>query len=95
MTDINAVSVKLPTFWIADPVLWFHQVESVFRTRTPQITRDSTKFDHVMSHLPSEVLTAVRHLIQLPPTTPGLYELLKETLQAAYGKTPATRTKEL
>ena len=49
---INAVSVKLPTFWLADPTLWFHQVESVFRTRPPKITADSTKFNHVMSHLP-------------------------------------------
>ena len=92
---VNAVSVKLPTFWLADPELWFHQVESVFRTRTPPVTRDGTMYDHVMSHLPSEVLTAVRHLIQLPHTTPNRYQLLKDTLNAAYGKTPANKMKEL
>ena len=48
-----------------------------------------------MSHLPSEVLTAVRHLIQLPAMTSNRYQLLKDTLVAAYGKTPSTRTKEL
>ena len=93
--SVDAVQVKLPTFWMADPTLWFHQCEAVFRTRTPKITLDSTKFDHVMSHLPDEVLSSIRHIIRLPHTTPGRYNLLKTTLEVAYGKSPSARTKEL
>ena len=37
--NVSAVSVKLPTFWVNDPELWFLQIESVFATRTPPVTR--------------------------------------------------------
>ena len=51
---VNAASVKLPTFWVHDPELWFIQTESVFNTRVPKVTRDATKFDHVVTALPPE-----------------------------------------
>ena len=63
--------------------------------RTPKITLDATKFDHVMSHLPDEVLTSIRHIIRLPHATPGRYNLLKTTLEVANGKSSSARTKEL
>ena len=40
--NVSSVSVKLPTIWMNDPELWFLQVESVFATRTPPVTRDLT-----------------------------------------------------
>ena len=56
---------------------------------------DGTKYDHVVSHLPSEVLTAIRHIIRLPTATADRYQQLKDALIDTYGKTPATCTKEL
>ena len=58
--NVSSVSVKLPTFWIHDPDLWFLQTESVFATRTPKVTRDQTKFDHVVTALPFEALNIRR-----------------------------------
>ena len=52
--NVSSVSVKLPTFWTHDPELWFLQTESVFNTRTPKVTRDATKLDHVVTALPAE-----------------------------------------
>ena len=44
---VAATAVKLPTFWIEDPELWFAQVECVFNNRQPKITQDATKYNYV------------------------------------------------
>ena len=93
--NVSSVSVKLPTFWINDPELWFLQVESVFATRTPPVTRDITKFDHVVTALPTEALNAVFNVIRMPRATPDRYEQLKRALRLTYGKTQAQRHIEL
>ena len=49
---VNTVAVKLPNFWMSDPELWFMQAEAVFNTRSPKVTVDGTKFDHIMTALP-------------------------------------------
>ena len=48
-------SLKLPTFWITRPELWFIQVESAFRNRHPPVTSDIVKFDCVIGALPNKV----------------------------------------
>ena len=93
--NVSAVSVKLPTFWTHDPELWFLQTESVFNTRTPKVTRDPTKFYHVVTALPADALNKVQNIIRMPATTPDRYQRLKDTLQRTYGKTPAQRHVEL
>ncbi len=45
--------VKLPDFWVKDPVLWFRQCESAFRRSS--ISSSGVKFDHVVMKLPHEV----------------------------------------
>ena len=45
---INLAAVRLPTFWMAEPELWFMQVEANFENRTPKITTDSSKFSYVL-----------------------------------------------
>ena len=92
---VNSAAVKLPTFWMHDPNLWFLQTEAVFASRVPAVTRDPTKFNHVVTALPSEALNAVKNVIRLPPTTPDSYEQLKATLTTTYGKTAAEKHVEL
>ena len=87
--------MKLPTFWIHDPDLWFLQTEAVFATRTPKVTRDQTKFDHVVAALPTEALNAVKNIIRMPPTATDKYVQLKAALNLIYGKTVSQRLSEL
>ena len=93
--NVSSVSVKLPTFWTHDPELWFLQTESVFNTRNPRVTRDQTKFDHVVTALPADALNAIQNIIRMPAATPDCYERLKRSLQLTFGKTPAQRHVEL
>ena len=62
---VSAVSVKLPPFWPTDPQLWFAQVEAQFRTRS--ITREETKFWHVVGTLEQTYANEVRDLLLEPP----------------------------
>ena len=36
--ELNLAAVRLPTFWMAEPELWFMQVEANFENRNPKIT---------------------------------------------------------
>ena len=92
---VNSVAVKLPTFWVHDPELWFLHTEAVFNSCSPPVTRDATKFKHTVTALPAEALNACKNLIRLPATVNNRYEQLKNTLTLAYGKTPAQKHKEL
>ena len=92
---IGSVAVKLPTFWTHDPDLWFLQAEAVFTSRQPAVTRDGTKFNHVVTTLPADALNAIKKVIRLPATTPDRYQQLKTTLLLTYGKTQAEKYKEL
>ena len=64
---VNAVSVKLPTFWREQPELWFAQAESQFRLRG--VTDENTKFDHVITSLDVITEANVSDLIRNRPTT--------------------------
>ncbi len=56
--NVNAVAVKLPEFWPADPTTWFHQAEAAFRRSN--VTQSFTKYDHVLMKLPKDVIMSVR-----------------------------------
>ena len=58
---VATVAIKLPPFWPADPLLLFGQAESQFTTRG--ITREVTKFHHVVASLPPEIAAEVRDVI--------------------------------
>jgi hypothetical protein len=47
------VAFKIPDFWPHDPNTWFHKTESKFRIC--YITQSSTKYDHLLSALPTEI----------------------------------------
>jgi hypothetical protein len=84
---VNAVAVKLPEFWPADPTTWFHQAEAAFRKSN--VTVSYTKYDHVLMKLPTGVVMSIRDLVNsMQPNTADAYEQLKAGLTASYGKTP-------
>ena len=73
--NVNAVAVKLPDFWPADPQTWFHQAEAAFRRSN--VTVSYTKYDHVLMKLPTDVVMSVRDLVNtMQPNTLDAYEQL-------------------
>ena len=73
----NAVVVKIPPFWPADPELWFAQVEAQFALK--KIASQGTKFAHVVAALSPEAASEVRDLILTPPAT-NPFDILKASL---------------
>ena len=84
---INLAAVRLPTFWMAEPELWFMQVEANFENRTPKITTDSSKFSYVLQTLPQDVLSDCQHAVCA--LGPAHYDVLKAALIKAYGRSAA------
>ena len=75
--SVTTVSVKIPPFWPADPVVCFAQVEAQFATRN--ITSQRTQFDHVVAALSNKFATEVRDIILSPPEVDA-YSKLKDLL---------------
>ncbi len=74
--SITAVSVKIPSFWPADPQIWFAQIEAQFCTRG--ITSEKMMFDHIIASLTPEYAQEVRDLILSPPDTNPYTQLKKQ-----------------
>jgi hypothetical protein len=83
---IAAVSkVDIPSFWEADPVLWFRQCESAFRRAGT--TSSGVKFDHIVGKLPNAVSLSCRSLLlSINFEDKDAYERLKTHLCKNYGK---------
>jgi hypothetical protein len=69
--------VKLPTFWPARPKAWFTYIEGRFRLRN--IQDEQTKFDLVLSALPSDIVAQVLDVIEEAPEG-GQYVYFKDQL---------------
>ena len=79
----NAVSLKLPTFWTAQPETWFTPAEAQFNLQG--ISASDTKYFHVFSALDQETATHLLDLVFLPPAD-GKYEELRDRLIATFGR---------
>ena len=79
--DIQAVAVKLPQFWPADPDLWFAQAEAEFTIK--KITADETKYSYLVAALPQETARRVRDVLKSPPEA-NKYESLKRRLETTF-----------
>lgn len=55
--NVNAVSIKLPPFWVPYPAAWFVNVEAQFASRN--ITQEKTKYEYVLQVLPMEVTCSI------------------------------------
>lgn len=88
----NAVQLKIASFWRKDPELWFFQLEKLFVIHN--ITTDNTKFNHVVSVLDTDVLSAVRRIVLSPPEK-DKYDALKKGIIAAFADSKSTRLSQL
>ena len=80
------LTVKLPTFWVAEPELWFAQAEAAFRRSG--VTVSSTKYDHVLMKLPENILVAVRDIVRgVNDESVDPYGLIRTRLLASFGRT--------
>ncbi len=82
---IAAVALKLPTFWTAQPEVWFAQTEGQFATHDPTIVADLTKYNYVVAALNKATAAEVKALLLHLPATQK-YNTLKAALIKAYGK---------
>jgi len=78
----NAVSLKLPVFWPAQPGTWFTQAEAQFHLR--DITADATKFYYVVAALDQDTAGRLIDVLDSPPAH-GKYAALKKRLLSTYG----------
>ena len=87
----HAVSLKLPTFWISQPEVWFAQAEAQFSLRG--ITADDTKYFYVLAAL-DQTATRLLDLISGSPVD-GKYKKLKDRLIGTFGLSERERASRL
>lgn len=86
------VSVKLPEFWKAEPEMWFAQAEAQFILAN--VTKDDTKFYHIVAKLEQSVICHITDLVSNPPEQ-DKYKKIKERLISRFAMTPETRLERL
>lgn len=91
-TDINALIVKLPTFWANNPRTWFIQAEAQFSLG--RITSDISKYNYVVATLPQDIAETVSDVLENPPTS-DLYNSLKDKLIDRHSLSLESRIKKL
>lgn len=77
----NAVAIKLPTFWTSCPSAWFAQTEAQFALR--DITKDETKYYHVVASLDAATATRAVPILTAPPAT-DKYNAIKTFLTTSF-----------
>lgn len=88
----DAVSIKLPNFWSAQPKVWFNQVEAQFFIRG--IKQDETKFFHVIAALDQETALRIPDLLEDPPAE-NKYNSIKNRLIGTFGLSETERAARL
>jgi hypothetical protein len=74
---------KISDFWPHDPNTWFRKMESKFRICN--ITQSSTKYNHLLSALPTEICSNINDsLAEIDENAADAYEQLKELLMSRY-----------
>ncbi len=90
---VTAISVKLPSFWIDNPRAWFIQADSQFAISN--ITVSTTKFYHILSSLPKEVIDTVVDIVEEIGTYDDPYAHLKDRLLTGFKVTKWARMSQL
>ncbi|KFM69797.1 hypothetical protein X975_25859, partial [Stegodyphus mimosarum] len=90
--QITRVAVKPPPFWKNNPSLWFAQIEAQFSIA--RNSEDSTKFNHVVAAIESDILNSVHDLILKPPDC-DKYSKLKQRLIEIYSESESSKIRTL
>ena len=70
---VQAVVVKVPTFWPTHPEVWFSFLESQFATKN--ITADDTKYYHAVQGLDKTTAEEMSAFLLNPPAISKFYAL--------------------
>lgn len=89
---VAAVSLKLPTFWAQQPLVWFAQAEAQFELRS--ITADRTKYFYLVSALDQDTAGRVLDVLQAPPQA-NAYPALKARLLDSFGLSETQRARAI
>ncbi len=90
--QMNAVTLKLPEFWQANPTGWFRTVEAQFTLRG--ITVDETKFHYVVASLGSSTSAELEGFLNNPPAA-DKYTAMKKELLKIYELSPQAKKRLL
>ena len=88
----SAVSLKLPTFWVQQPEVWFSQAEAQFAIRG--IKAEDTRYYYTIAALDQETATRILDLLKNPPTEKA-YTALKKRLLETFTSSEYERANKL
>ncbi|BES98624.1 Hypothetical protein NTJ_11439 [Nesidiocoris tenuis] len=85
------VTLKLPPFWPQKPDIWFCQVEAQFKLK--RITRENTRFDHLLAGLDPHYLENIYDLVDSALT--DKYTQAKNRLISIYKESEESQIKKI
>lgn len=91
-TEVNKVSVQLPSFWKQNSSLWFAQAEAQFSIAN--ITSESTKYSYVVSKLDEHFAHEVQDILTNTPVH-NPYTTLKNELIKRLSLSQGQRIKQI
>ena len=62
---VEAVAMKLPSFWTTQPQVWFAQAEAQFEIR--KIKEEATKYYYVVAALDQQTAGRLTDMLSTPP----------------------------
>lgn len=89
---INKVGIKIGPFWKQDPTLWFAQVEAQFALN--QITREETRYYHIIASIDSEILACCSDIVRNPPVN-DKYTTIKNRIITEHSSSEQNRIQQL
>ncbi|XP_015925373.1 uncharacterized protein [Parasteatoda tepidariorum] len=92
VSEISRMTVKPPPFWKNNPKLWFAQIDAQFEIAG--ITREDTKFNHVVAAVESRILDSIQDLIISLPGS-DKYSVLKTRLIEIYAESETSKLRTL
>lgn len=91
-TVTASVAIKLPDFWKSDPAMWFAQAEAQFVLAG--VTRDATKFYHIIAKVDQSVLCHISDLVANPPQD-DKYQAIKSRLLSRFEMSAQAKMEKL
>jgi hypothetical protein len=80
---VSHVAFRIPDFWPHDPTTWFRKIVSKFRICN--IRQSSTKYDHLLSALPTDMCSSINDsLAEIDENVEDAYKQLKALLMSQY-----------